>query len=673
MKIVSAVLGLALTVVQRLFLTWIAAALCLSAQAQSRSQIDVSRYQVKVDVNLQDHSLRGAARIQLDLSQAVRAIPFEINSRFSVTDVTDEAGRQLTTRFDEADSSRLLVGAGQPFAPGSHTLQIGYEGTLEREDYAFLDKNQSATGYIGDEAAYLMFSARWFPVHDPLFDPATAEFSVTVPLGFSAVVAGTPKPVKTQGITEVFDWEISRPSNQWSLVIGKLREQKFAAGQVPVHVFTPDRSEMRPEAVTQQLSAILTFFQKELPGYPFGDLTLVEIPGDVRDEMAGPGVIYLPAEMLQGPQVSDVELARRMALQWWGLGVLPQNPQDVMLSDGAAFYLAAKYLESRNKEEYQDEILKLAVLALKYENRSSISNAFSLGFRSEEYQSIVGGKGAWVLYMLEDIMGRDQVLSLLKEFAAASLGRQALLSDLKAKASSSSGQDLQWFFAQWIETTGVPDMEVDYTVYKLADGGFRIAGTVKQNLDLFRMPLRVAVETEQKREMQTVQVEGKTTHFDIKSATRPVRVVLDPEQKLLRNSTDMEVAVHIALGYELFHKNQFLEAIREYERAIKLNPRSSLAHYRLGEVFFEQANTQSGGNAFRDALNGDLQPKWVESMSHLHLGKIYDMLGERQRALAEYQRVINAKDNTFGAVDDADKYSKGPFTKKSTVMDRPER
>jgi tetratricopeptide (TPR) repeat protein len=135
----------------------------------------------------------------------------------------------------------------------------------------------------------------------------------------------------------------------------------------------------------------------------------------------------------------------------------------------------------------------------------------------------------------------------------------------------------------------------------------------------------------------------------------------------------MEVSVHIALGYELFGKNQFLEAIREFERAIKLNPRNSLAHYRLGEVFFEQANTQSAGNAFRDALNGELQPKWIEPMSHLHLGKIYDMLGERQRALAEYQRVINAKDNTFGAVDDADKYSKEPFAKKSTVMDKPER
>lgn len=659
--------------VRSFWIVLVGSSFCAAAWAQSRARVDVSRYEIAVEVDPQNHSLKGFAKIQLDIADPGRTVPFEINSRFSVTDVVDEAGRQLTTRFDESNSTRLLVASDQPFSAGKHTLQMRYEGVLERENYAFLDKGRASSGYIDDEAAYLMFSSRWFPVHDPLFDAATATFSVTVPLGFSAVVAGVPKPVRTEGTHEIFDWEVAQPANQWSLVVGKLREQKSVIDKLSVRFLTPEKSELQPAALTQQLAAMIAFFQKGLPSLPFGQLSVVEIPNDVRDEMAGPGVVYLPSDLLKGGQPLDSELARRLALQWWGLGVMPQAPQDLLLGDGLAFYHAALFVESKNKDAYKDEILKLAVLALKYENRSSISNAFSLGFRSEEFESIVGGKGAWVLYMLEDLVGREKLQSLLAEFTAANLGKQAHFADLKSKIASAAGQDLQWFFAQWVEATGVPDMEVDYTVFKLADGSFRIAGTVKQNLEMFKMPLRVAVETKEKQETQTIQVAGKTSKFDIKAATRPVRVVLDPDQKLLRNSTEMEVSVHIALGYELFGKNQFLEAIREYERAIKLNPRNSLAHYRMGEVFFEQANTQSAGNAFRDALNGDLQPKWVESMSHLHLGKIYDMLGERQRALAEYQRVINAKDNTLGAVDEADRYSKDAFAKKSTVMDKPDR
>ncbi|MBI2821646.1 MAG: tetratricopeptide repeat protein, partial [Acidobacteria bacterium] len=399
----------------------------------------------------------------------------------------------------------------------------------------------------------------------------------------------------------------------------------------------------------------------------------VGIPNDVRDEMAGPGIVYLPLDLLDDSPLSDVEVARRLGLQWWGLGVIPESPQDMMLADGFAYYQAAQYLASRSQQAYKDEILKLAVLALKYENRASISGAWRLGFRSDEYRSVVGGKGAWVLHMLEDIMGRDKILTLLKEFASANLGKQASLAQFKSKASAAAGQDLHWFFGQWVDATGVPELEVDYTVYKLAEGGFRVDGTIKQNLESFRMPLRVALEAQGKVETETVQVAGKATKFELRSAERPVRILLDPEQRVLRNSAEMELAVHIALGYELFQKNQFLEAVREYERATRLNPRSSLAHYRLGEVFFEQANTQSASNAFRDALNGDLQPQWVEPMSRLHLGKIFDILGERQRALAEYQKVINAKDNTFSAVEEAEKYSREPFTKKSTVMDGPER
>ncbi|MBI4456269.1 MAG: tetratricopeptide repeat protein [Acidobacteria bacterium] len=657
---------------KRLLIAFVFFPAFVAAFGENPPKVHVTQYEIQIEIDPENHAMKGSAEIQLQIFDSVRSIPFEMNSRLTVSETADRSGRQLNIKLDENNSNRLWVSSDTAFPRGDHTIQIQYEGELERESYSFLDKSRIMNGYIDTQVACLMFSSRWFPVHDPLFDQATAQVSVTVPLGFTALVAGIPEPVKTSGLTETFQWNLSRPSNQLSLVIGRLREYKFAADEIPVHIFLGEGLESRAEAIFRQISGMLGFFQRSLAPYPFGHLTLVGIPDDVRDEMAGPGMLYLPDALLKRPQIPDIELARRLALQWWGLGVMPATPQDMMLADGFAFYQAAQYLESENKDAYRDEILKLSVLALKYESHSSISNAYHLGFRGEEYESIVGGKGAWVLHMLEDILGRDEVASTLSQFVAAHMGKQASLSQFESEAAAASGQDLKWFFTEWIETTGIPELEVDYTVFKLADGSFRVAGAIKQNLELFRMPLRIAVETKEKLETQAVQVSGKTSKFEIRTATRPIRVVLDPEQKLLRSSAEMEVAVHVALGYELFQKNQFLEAIREYERAIKLNPRSSLAHYRLGEVFFEQANTQSAGNSFRDALNGDLQPKWVEPTSHLQLGKIFDMLGERQRALAEYQKVINAKDNTFNAVEEAEKYSREPFTKKSTIMDKPD-
>jgi len=57
-------------------------------------------------------------------------------------------------------------------------------------------------------------------------------------------------------------------------------------------------------------------------------------------------------------------------------------------------------------------------------------------------------------------------------------------------------------------------------------------------------------------------------------------------------------------------------------------------------------------NEFREAANGDLQPKWIEVWSHINLGKIFDLTGQRDRALNEYRQAIRTKDDTRGALEE---------------------
>lgn len=68
---------------------------------------------------------------------------------------------------------------------------------------------------------------------------------------------------------------------------------------------------------------------------------------------------------------------------------------------------------------------------------------------------------------------------------------------------------------------------------------------------------------------------------------------------------------------------------------IAANPRNSLAHYNLGRIFLRQRNYQSAGNEFREALQGDLQPPSVESDAHRSLANIFELTGQRERALNE--------------------------------------
>jgi len=104
--------------------------------------------------------------------------------------------------------------------------------------------------------------------------------------------------------------------------------------------------------------------------------------------------------------------------------------------------------------------------------------------------------------------------------------------------------------------------------------------------------------------------------------------------------------------------------LKEYQKAIEVSRGSSLAHYRVAEVFFMQNNYQSAANEYREALNGDLEPKWTEVWAHIKLGNIFDVSGQRDRAVNEYNHAIRTKDNTQGAQDQAAKYLKQPFERK---------
>jgi predicted negative regulator of RcsB-dependent stress response len=86
-----------------------------------------------------------------------------------------------------------------------------------------------------------------------------------------------------------------------------------------------------------------------------------------------------------------------------------------------------------------------------------------------------------------------------------------------------------------------------------------------------------------------------------------------------------------------------------------------MAHYRVAQIFFQQHNYQSAATEFRAVAQGDLQPKWVEVWSHIYLGNIFDVTGQRERAVNEYTQAQRTRDNTQGAQDAVSKYLKAPY------------
>jgi aminopeptidase N len=267
--------------------------------------------------------------------------------------------------------------------------------------------------------------------------------------------------------------------------------------------------------------------------------------------------------------------------------------------------------------------------------------------------------------MLRYVIGDQAFFATLKEFAARYAWKSASTDDFKAVAQDVSKQDLGYFFIQWIESSGAPEFKLEYTIFR-TQKGFRVMGKVSQDLDTFRMPVDLKIETEGNPEEKRVEVVGTSSEFSVDTFGKPKNVIIDPDGRVLRFNAKVRTAVAIRRGEQYAEVSEFGDALKEYQKALETNRQSSMAHYRIGEVFFLQNNYQSAANEFREVLNGDLEPKWTEVWAHIHLGNIFDITGQRERAVNEYNLAVRTKDNTQGAQEEAGKYVKKPYERKRT-------
>ena len=93
----------------------------------------------------------------------------------------------------------------------------------------------------------------------------------------------------------------------------------------------------------------------------------------------------------------------------------------------------------------------------------------------------------------------------------------------------------------------------------------------------------------------------------------------------------------------------------------KSTPQNSLARYCDAEFLLERHEYQASVNAYRDSLAGDGNPVWTKVWSHIQIGKVFDLTGQRERAVKEYQLAIQTGDNTDGAIHQARELLEHPF------------
>lgn len=649
------------------------------AQAQSPAlktfAFHAIHYQVETALHPSDQTITSRAKVDFVADAASRELVVELHEDLRVNSIKTANGQ--TVQFDRDANAPLLLKVNLPeaVAPGKEVaLTFDYGGPISSED----DSPTKGVRFASVEkaSAYLLLPARWFPLTNYPSNRYTGNFKIIVPDTFAVAGTGkseTPNPVPSGQLAYTFRCE--RPEAVGTFVAGNLQFTPAKVEGLTIPVFAPPAASSTATAYGTEVVHIVNFFSEQFGPLQEPNLTVAQLPDGSLPSFAAPGLLLVSARMWTAKPNTGM-LAQLVASQWWGGTVLPASPSDVWLTDGLSRYSQALYLEQDEGSPGLNHVLEdFAVGALMYESDAPIAQAQRLQPYSDSYRSVVVDKGAMAFHMLRAQMGNDAFHSLLHDFNAKYSGKAARVDDFEkmaeakvpAAVAGKPAVNLVSFFSQWLNSTGIPEFKLDYIVYRVKKG-FKVVGKVSQDLETFQMPVEVRVDTEGNPEYKTINVTGTASEFSIDTFGRPKPngVTLDPNNNILKSSPKLRVRAGVARGEGLAADGKYYEAIQEYQHALDVQPTNSLAHFRMGEAMFFQKNYQASANAFRSALDGDLDPKWIEVWSHIYLGKIFDVTGQRERAVNEYQRAEQLKDDTAGAQTEAAKYLQKPFSAEST-------
>jgi tetratricopeptide (TPR) repeat protein len=634
----------------------------LAAQRPERSALTISGYMINAELDPATHHLAAKAVVTFTAPENSEAVSFGFHPTLKITKISDESGTVLTG--ERSPDGGVRITPATPFVPGQAAhWSFEYEGTITGNDDGPIEGLKLAA--IQEPISYLLYPARWFPTTGYLTNRFTMELHIRVPQGmrvFASGSLGASKPVTLANGKDgdQYDFNWSKPGFPGTVIAGRY-VNPVSAGMGNVKVYLTITHQQSGNELAQTAAKEFDFFSESFGAAESSHLNVVELPDDTLPAIWAPELAAI-----LGSRVGDKSgirlLANTIAHQWWGSEVSPRTLNDAWITNGMARYGELMYLEDESgKNALKTALQDVAAGALAYDT-IPLSSVGRLSPFSPEFQSMTLEKGAMIFHMLRWEVGDKAFLATLKGALSQYTDGAIRAADFEKVAEAQSQQELAAFFAQWVDGTGAPQFSNKYAVYRLGNNkGFRTIGEIDQDLDLFRMPVELRIETDGKTETQKIDVVGTDTQFVVDTFGRPRRISIDPQGWVLKSTPDLQVRISILKGQQLVAQGDLTGALAEYQKALESNSQSSLANYRIGELLFAQRNYQASVNSYRDALRGDGEPRWTEVWSHIAIGKIYDLTGQRDRAVNEYRLAVQTNDNTQGAVNEARQWLQKPY------------
>ena len=511
---------------------------------EQKDEIKINHYNMMVNIDLQE---RLFAYVEVDFTSMVdglRVLNFDLHKDLRIEKITDEKGDSLPF-VKEDDQYGVSVILPQPIKAGeTHQLNFRYHGV-----------EMIIQDWYGD--LYMKSSIYWYPQYG-YQKRSTYDITYKCPKSYILASIGEKTKEWVEGDSLCTQWVEEIPVMAASFTYGNLKTYEMNVEGIPKVCVYYQGFKKSKESVAADVVNSLNYFQTVYGKCPFPSMLATEIP--TSEGQGLPGLLrlswgtFVADEGTHETEFNQMSFrAHEVSHQWWGHIVGWESYHDQWLSEGFAKYSGVWFanLSLKDKDVFYDQLKEWRSDILgkgdKWQEGSKVGPIW-LGVRlnsskSFDYSNLIYEKGAYVLYMLRNLMmdydhkSDERFFKMMADFVATYQGKNASTEDFKTVVEKHMGENMDWFFDQWVYGVEIPTYVFSYTTEKTPEGKYVVKCEVTQE-DVskdFKMWVPVLLDFGgEQYAVQRLWVDKQENKYELpKAPLEPRKVILNPFHAVL--------------------------------------------------------------------------------------------------------------------------------------------
>ena len=516
------------------------------ALQQERSRTyDALHYLIKIKLDLDDRSFEGATTVTAaSLREGLTTFVLDAEE-YTVASVVGADGEPLA--FEQSDKT-LTVRLPRPAKFGEEiAFTCAYHGRDPKAGLKFVEAAADHPRLVFSDS-WPENVHHWFPCYDYPNDKARSEIVATVERGLKVAANGHLVGVVDDPAagTVTYHWSQDLPHSTYLIFLAAAPYVvvRDFYGTLPVNYWVYPQDAAKAAATYGKTPKMIEFFNGLFGyDYPWQKYDQVSVPsgGGAESTSATAMTHRIMVDERNEPDFTAIGIvSHELAHQWWGDLITLRSWAHTWLNESFGTY--SDYLYHRFEKGDDEGALNLQGKLDAYLReartryiRPIVSDRYDAP--ADMFDAHTYPKGARVLHMLRAYLGDGPFFATLRHFLRRYAFDAVDTADFIRSVKTVTGQNLDWFFDQWLAKPGHPVFEAGYA-WDAAAKAVRLRVAQVQDLSrgvpVFRVPAAVKIVTAGRTDVHEVWIDEREETFALPAGAKPLLVRFDPDNILLK-------------------------------------------------------------------------------------------------------------------------------------------